>query len=587
MTPSRWAIAFVLAALVLPGAPRADDARPSEYEDQRLQKVLGEEHLTIDPAPDGKRIRRILIVRKDVLADDEPFPTFLNAFHWRTRESTVARELLFHVGEPWDQARVDESERNLRGLVIFSIARVVPVQADEEGAVDALVFTRDLWSLRVETSFQVTDGFLNQLFVQLIERNFFGANTQAALRFELLPKTWSLGEVFSDPRVLGGDLAFTESFDLIFARDGSGLEGTRGTAELGSPLRNLRQTWGWRLAVGYEDSVGRRILGADVLDYDVPETAETEAIPEVWDHLAVAAAVEGIYQEGHDVIHRLKFGFAASDVTDDPRPGVPLSDDEERAFRRDVLPELRRDWYPYLTWTGFVPEYTTLRDLAGYGISEDVRLGPWWSLSVKAPLEAFGSADDALVVSASVGAIATPGGGLIDGVVGATGRLQQGEVDDQVVEVRLRGATPRLPFGRLVLFADWEGRRRDTTRTLVTLGGDNGLRGYATDALYGVGASRLRLNAELRSPPVVVASAHIGAVLFWDGGAVYEDVDAFDFRQSVGLGLRLLFPQFNRFTFRLDAGVPLESGGFTVLLTFGTLQAVPLTALEDDKLSSE
>lgn len=580
-------VATALAALALSGAPHAAEARSVEYEDQRLAKVLAEEHLVVDPAPDGKRIRKIIIVRRDVLAEDEPFPTFLNAFHWLTHESTVARELLFHAGEPWDQSRVDESERNLRALVIFSIARVVPVQTGEEGAVDALVFTRDLWSLRLETSFQVTDGLVNRLFAQVIERNFMGANTQVALRFELLPKTWTLGEVFSAPRIAGGDLSFSESFDLIFSRDGAGLEGTRGTVALGSPLRDLRQTWGWRVALGYDDSVGRRILGSEVLTYDVPGTEAIEAFPEVWDHRALAAAVEGVYQRGHDVIHRLKFGFAASDVSDDPRPGVPLTADEERAFRRDVLPELRRDWYPYLIWSGFLPDYTTFRDLAGYGISEDVRLGPWWQLTVKAPLEAFGSADDALVLQASIGAIASPGGGLLDAAIGATARLQQSQLDDQVLQVRLRGATPRLPFGRLVFFANWDARQRDTTRTLVTLGGDNGLRGYPTDALFGVGASRLRLNAELRSPPVVIASAHVGAVLFWDGGAVYEALDAFDFRQSVGLGLRMLFPQFNRFTFRLDAGVPLESGGFTVLVTFGTLQAVPLTALEDDTLSSE
>ena len=454
-----------------------------------------------------------------------------------------------------------------------------------EGAhpIDVVVFTRDLWSIRVETSFQLTDGFLDQLAITLVERNLAGEGKQAALSFELLPRTFSLGDIFQDPRLFGGRLALTQTFDLVFNRSSGLPEGSRGTLALGEPLRDLRQTWGWEAHLGYEDVIGRQLSGRELLTYDVPETDAVEAIPRRWDQNIMSASVQLRYQAGTLLTHRLDGGFAGSDRLLTPRDG--LTADEAEAFRRDVLSPARRQLYPFIRWTGFTPEYATFVDLASFGLTEDVRLGPWWVAQLAFPLEAFGSSDDALFWSLSAGFVAAPGGGLVDLQGRLAGRLEQSRVIDQQYNLRLRGATPRLAIGRLVANASYEGRRRDSGRTLVTLGGDNGLRGFASQALYGFGASRMRFNAEWRTPPWIIASAHLGGVLFWDGGAVWEGGADIDFRQSVGLGLRLLFPQFNRYTFRFDLGVPLDGDGFTVLATFGSLQAVPLTSTEDTTLS--
>jgi hypothetical protein len=669
--PVLGALAFVALA-----ASTAHGEDGPTYEDQRLTRALAEGGFTVVAAPEGRPVRRIHFVRHDVLAEDEPFPTFFNVFHALTHEDVIRRELLFREGEPWDQPRVDETMRNLRALSIFTIVRVVAVEprdpeepppgsiesvgpppsapadtppprqrgtaaggqgASERGApaapphegsrgdrsgacgaevtvgcggvaprrperanvivgggvalgrperadvIDVVVFTRDLWSIRVETSFQVTDGFLDQLAITLIERNLAGAGKQAALSFELLPRTFSLGDVFQDPRLFGGSLALTQTFALVFNRSSGLPEGSRGTVAIGEPLRDLRQTWGWEAQVGYEDVIGRQLSGRELLTYDVPETNAVEAIPRVWDQNILTASVQLRYQAGTLLKHRLDGGFAGSDRALSPRDG--LTADEAEAFRRDVLPPERRQLYPFIRWTGFTPEYATFVDLASFGLTEDVRLGPWWVAQIAFPLEAFGSSDDALFWSLSAGFIAAPGGGLVDLQGQLAGRLEQSRVIDQQYTLRLRGATPRLAIGRLIANASYEGRRRDSGRTLVTLGGDNGLRGFASQALYGFGASRMRFNAEWRTPPWIIASAHLGGVLFWDGGAVWEGDADIDFRQSVGLGLRLLFPQFNRFTFRFDLGVPLDGDGFTVLATFGSLQAVPLTSTEDATLS--
>jgi len=101
--------------------PEQPDKQPDSYETERTNKVLGELGLTVDPAPEGKRIGKIRIVSHDVFAEDEFWPTFLNVFHWKTNEDVIAREPLFEAGEPLVQARADESTRQPRDHITFSL----------------------------------------------------------------------------------------------------------------------------------------------------------------------------------------------------------------------------------------------------------------------------------------------------------------------------------------------------------------------------------------------------------------------------------------------------------------------------------
>jgi hypothetical protein len=42
-----------------------------------------------------------------------------------------------------------------------------------------------------------------------------------------------------------------------------------------------------------------------------------------------------------------------------------------------------------------------------------------------------------------------------------------------------------------------------------------------------------------------------------------------------------LFPQFNRYPLRIDLGIPLGENGFAVGLSYGSDQAIALTATDD------
>jgi hemolysin activation/secretion protein len=136
-------------------------------------------------------------------------------------------------------------------------------------------------------------------------------------------------------------------------------------------------------------------------------------------------------------------------------------------------------------------------------------------------------------------------------------------------------------LGRLVLRGVWDVRKHDSQQTFVSLGGQNGLRGYPAQRFYAFGGSKILGNVEYRSEPWLLQSVHLGVVAFYDVGAVYRALSNLRVHHDVGAGLRVLFPQLNRTVFRLDFGVPLDAKGVSIQMTYGSEPIVTLTAAED------
>ncbi len=565
-----------------------------------------------DMEAEGLPIARIHVHRDDVFVPDEPWPTFLNALHARTTEAAVRRELLFAAGDAWRGVRAAETVRNIRNIGTFALVAIIPVrprvatpEVPPAVGVDAFVYTRDLWSLRLESSFSLTQGVLDRLSLSLLERNLFGRNQLVGGLFEVLPATVALGGVWQDRRLLDSRWQLSQTAEVILARATGTFEGTRGGVAFGLPLYNLRRRHGFGVEFAWNDSVGRQLQGMTLLAWDDPATAATERIPRMWDRTLGHLAAAGALQLGRREIHRLRYGLGAAVSSFRPHAatglgGLSTADPARAAFEADVLPVSRREVYPFVSWEIFDPTWVVFTDLGAYGVAEEVRTGPWSSAAFTAPLNALGSRADAFTWSVAAGLVLAPTTGgperatdsplvardraLVDLEASASGRLAAGDVIDGHYRVRLRAATPRF-LGRLALLAELDLRHRDSASTLVSLGGDSGLRGFPSQALFGFGADRLRAGLEWRLPPVMFGSVHMGAALFYDVGAVGHAPRALTWGHAVGGGLRVLFPQFNRFVFRLDLGVPLRHGPPTALFSVGNAQLMPLTTLEDQRLS--
>jgi hypothetical protein len=569
----------VITALLLalatssPVVPAKDLAT---YEDERLAAVLLAEGLRPFHPSATHRIAFVRLVGHDVFTADDPWPDVLNLAHVTTKEDVVARELLFAPGDAF--IGLEETARNLRDMFIFSLVRVVPVTRIDDGSHGVLVFVRDLWSLRFEQGFQVTGASIDRLKLQLTERNVAGRAKALSVRFGLDPSAWSIGESYVDRRVWGGALTASERLDVLFSTNSGALDGSLGGVFVGAPLISFEQPWGFDVAGAYDMRVVRQLQGSQVLTYDDPGTAAVEAVPRVWSQRSFDAEASVRRQFGAGtasaIVHRLSLGVGVSDDFVEPNAETALPAAIAESFTADVLPSVRRTLFPFVAYHGFSARHRVYEDLDTFGQSEAVRLGPSLSVGMGAGAKAALSSSDTMFASGGLGVALDVYDGLFEAAFEAAARYEDGVVVNRVLSARLRMASAPVVLGRFFARGDATFRQNDVTHALVSLGGDNGLRGYPSQAFFDFGASTALGTLEWRSLPLAWQSIHLGFAAFYDVGSVFSAPNEMIPHHSLGVGVRFLFPQFNRGVYRVDFAAPLDAPGFRVLFSLGDTQTV-------------
>jgi hypothetical protein len=552
-------IAAIAALLFLAGPALAQEEAGHE---ERLEAwALAHLVRERDPEPAGKVIDEVLVASQDIIGPGDPWPDFLNAFHVTTKEKVVRRELLFEPGQPFDPELVGESERNLRSMGLFSAVRVIPLRSTNPGAVALLVATKDLWSIRLNASYALVGRLLQELRISPTELNIFGLGKQAALDFLLRLDTFSIGQVYADRRLFGSDLAFSESAAVILNRDSGEAEGSRGGIALERPLYNLATNWGFLLGGSWHVQRWRVHRGAEIWELPYPDSAGTETVPFVYDLRTMG--VGGSYTRSFG--RRIKFdvsglvGGYARRYTPPSRTG--LTEAQKDWLTRNYLARSEDATYLGAAFRTFEARYHVFRDLDTFDISEDYQLGHRTLLIARWAHPAWLSPTRFLEVGATQRyRLLLFGDDLVAATVAASSRYapsgggNPGGWVNQRLAAEVVNVTPRWRLGRLVSRGLVDLIRNDLNNRLNLLGGGNGLRGLAPEAMSG--PHLLLVNNEWRTPAWRVKTARIGLVLFWDAGA------AFDRRpepiHTVGMGLRVLFPQFNVSTIRVDVGYALN-----------------------------
>ena len=105
-----------------------------------------------------------------VFGPRDRFLQFFNLFHYTTRGISIEREVTLQPGERWDDTKILETERRLRDPILTARVVVVPVRSAAPGTVDLLVVTRDVWSLRMNSNYELQAGKLTGLGVGTLER---------------------------------------------------------------------------------------------------------------------------------------------------------------------------------------------------------------------------------------------------------------------------------------------------------------------------------------------------------------------------------------------------------------------------------
>ena len=604
----------ILAAASLVAPPRAAALELNrKYEEDLLRWAMEREGLTGEPSPAGKVVERVVIVREEIIAESDPWPNFLNWFHATTRDHVVRQELLVKPGDRWDGELIRESERNLRKLFILAVARTRACKGSSPDKVVLLVATKDLWSIRLNTQFSMVGTTLQLYDFFPTEQNFLGLNKRVSLHVQLrqlelstfnLHDSFSLGDLFVDDRVFGSRVRFTQRFDAIIAGDvpcggmaggvdgawcpdkGFGeLEGIYGYLWLERPLFSLATEWGFSL-FGLVDTRQVRsyvqpgpALRTVSLDGVGPGLSSNDRAPRVYDRSLYEVYARVTRSLGRAIKHDFSGSLSAYRHRFTAPEGFPFGKEAERWFTRTYLPRSESATYLSLLYNTHEPRFMKVKNVESLGLTEDLRLGHDFKVELRG---AAGLADfEPRYLMALVEASYRweRDGNFLYARVAGQGRYQpsledDGSYDDPwanaILEAEVKETTPPVPGGRFHLRLGMRLRHNDLTRERSYLGGDDGLRGFSSKQFEG--DNLVRVNLEFRSVPINILTLHVGFVLFYDGGAVWGGPDPelpgqslkLKYHQSLGLGLRALFPQFDREPLRIDFGVPLKGEGGSI-----------------------
>ena len=270
------------SVLLAPGPKPLGKLEQESFDDAR--GTLG---LQLDPSPGGKTIGKIYVVNEEVFSRRDWWFQFFNHFHRTTRPKILQRELLFKEGQPYDQAKIDESVRNLQSPPtmtlatrltfippeLSSVVAIEPVASPQPGMVDVLAVTRDVWSLRFNTNFEFQENTLSRLDTSLSENNLLGWRKYLAINFQLDLGKYAIGPTYFDPNILGTRLQLYANAFAFYNRDTNAYEGNGETVSARYPLFSLASRWGAGIDFAHQDAVLRAIPGDEPRPRAAPEHA--------------------------------------------------------------------------------------------------------------------------------------------------------------------------------------------------------------------------------------------------------------------------------------------------------------------------
>ncbi|HEX2218089.1 MAG TPA: hypothetical protein VHG35_04750 [Gemmatimonadales bacterium] len=359
-------------------------------------------------ASDAEVIRSIELERRDIFDPHERswFARLANALHFETRAPTIRRELLFHVGEPYDSARVAESERNLRALGVFRRVQIDSVQTDS--GVVMKVLTKDGWSTRADWRFRSAGGEV-EFTIGMVEDNLLGTASSASVRYRKTPDRSTVALGFRRPRLFAGRVGLGLAYE-------NRSDGRLNLVSLEQPFYSLNSAFGFRLDA--EDR-NERVLRFFDGSADAQDTLSRRY------SLVRGSAAWALRKSSEGY---LRLGFLAQVRRDDFLPeGSGLT------FPRSVTGAIGS----YLVWNR--ANFLVTHGVAGFAREEDVDLGTTLRAGVNLAPEAFGYERNGIapLVTARTGAKIPGGFGYIEALAG--GMYSSAGLDSGVVQVAATG----------------------------------------------------------------------------------------------------------------------------------------------------
>jgi hypothetical protein len=597
--PPRFA-AILLGAVwcaLLPITAGAAEGKPSEisaYEQETLDAALAELGATIDPEPEGKRIEAVDIKVLDIIEERDPVPNFLNWFHTNTLPEVVARELLLRSGERYRQRLVDESQRNLRAVRQQSLVLCRPLRGTRPDRVRLLVIVKDVWSLRLNSSYRFKGGALEYLLLQPSEENLAGTHRRIAATFVYQPDVVSLGGRFVEPRLGDSRYVLLTDANVIVNHSSGAAEGSYGFVQYGLPLYSTLQDWSWGSVFEWRKEVTRNFSGLDLKTYDATITPWNDAIPWVYHSSTLHGRISVTRAFGSTTKQEVQLAMEAEQDRYAPEDLSGFDPAAAAEFVSTKLPVSDVRFGPYLQYHLYQNTYARVLDVETLGLQEDYLLGPELYLRIYPMPTWLGSSRNVVGAYSAAGYTVKLGDALARAYLEAMVETDTtaGRVSDAEIHTGLRIVSPRLGFGRLVYDGTLMVRPYNYLNRTVSIGGGDRLRGYPSAQF--VGKDMMASNIELRTRSLQLWTVQLGGTLFYDIGQAFDGFANFRPQHGAGFGLRLVFPQLERAVTRIDWGFPLTPHAYGgaifdgLVVTFQQAFGMPrLTGREVDLTGSE
>ncbi|MDF3068071.1 MAG: rane protein [Polyangiaceae bacterium] len=532
-----------------------------------MARVLGE-GVKRDPAPAGKRIESVQVARLAVFDEDDPVPDFVNVLHAQTRDPVIRRELLFKAGDVYSSSRVQETIRNLQLLPQFGVVVIAALPGSTPEQVKLVVIVRDVWSLRLAYDFQGTlkrDGRLplvigmdlpvpkpsvNYLLINPVETNLLGTRTQAGGIFTLQPDRYSLGANALHPRIAGSKVDASGAGRVFVNLDSGKAEGSTATLAVYRNLIALSDEWAFLAGAGWLVEQTR------VFSDRVPFITRS-GVPLAYHTSIQRGGAEVTRSFGRELKIDLTTGV---EVNRRRFEATQRPEDSDQAFAqflaRDV-PVSDTRLSPFVQIEHRTSRFLATRDVETLALQESFGLRQVAALRLYPALRSVGSSRDLLGAVAWVGYTLPWQDGFVRGVANSSIEAAGDAKHQASAQGALRVVTPSFGFGRVVVDGVLASIYENYLNRRLALGGDTRPRGYRSASMRG--SSAFAATAELRTKSINVLSARIGVAAFYDVGGVDESVPEIRLKQSLGFGVRVLLPQFNRQAFRVDWAAPLTA----------------------------
>jgi hypothetical protein len=566
-------VAAVIVLTASATAAAADEL--GRYEREAVAEAMKRLDLELEPDPAGKPIGEIHIVPLPVFPPNAGFLQRFNFLHRTTRPDVLERELLVQRGDLYDDALLRESERNMRDPFVINLLVITPVKSETPGAVDLLLVTRDVWSLRTNSAFENQQGTFTFLTLSLAENNFLGWRKQTSVVFEMDLGEYSIGPRYRDFNLLGSRLQLLVQPRVLFSRANNDFEGTQSETEILYPLWSLARTWSFATRITHKNNVERSFVDTEIRTFDNPDTPGVETIPQEFNNNEALLTTELTRAIGASVKQHLTFGYELSRNRPELRADFPGDDADRAAFARLILPRSELVSAAVVRYRIFTPRFGRYRNINTYDLPENQQLGPDATVELGFASELFGSTNTFLRYRASLGLSADiRGASFARAAVATSGRISGDRIVDQKLDVSAFASTPPIAgLARFVAAAAVVLQDNVEDNELFDLGGQTGLRGYSVGEFQGT--SFARANAEIRTTPVPIWFIRMGFLAFFDVGHAANAVSDLVPHADFGVGMRLLAPQTAEDLYRIDWAIPTRgpNRGFPGRLSIGFQQA--------------